>query len=511
MLSYKPFVSLLVAALLGSSVGADEVKSRRMEATIRFLADDLLEGRGTPSRGLDIAALYLAEELRALGWAPGNEDSYFQTYPLKDFTPQQARYEVSLNGIDLSPEEFILLPMGLDPAQSPLRFDLVFAGHGIAAPERTVDDFENLDVREKAVVTLLGAPWELDREAIHAYDRAVGKAVQVGVRGGTLLLYVTDEFTASLDDPPSAEMPFFREMAEVPIAYLSTSSAPWAPILVTSPAAFDRALASASGNTYAEWKKHLGRGTRPGLELAASIELKILTKPRESRARNVIAMLLGSDPALRDEWVVLSAHYDHLGAHAAPPGEDGIWNGADDNASGTAAVLEIARQLSANARPRRSVLVLFTSGEDRGLLGSAHYSLQPLVPYDRVVANINVDMVGRSDGSVQAIAHGSDEMFSRAAEIGKKNEIVVRPDPHPSWRMVYFLDSYHFARFDVPFVHFSTDLHEDYHQPSDEADRIRYDELGRVLSAIYELTDYFAQGGERPSFKRPQWFLTRGH
>ncbi len=505
---HKALVSTLIAVLAGSPASADEVTSRHLEATIRFLSDDLLEGRGTPGRGLDVAALYIAEQLRAIGWAPGNGDSYFQTYSLKEYTPQETRYEVSINGVELNPEEFLVAGLGLDPAPSPFRYDLLLAGYGIAAPEHNIDDFEGLDVVGKAVVAFLGAPWELDREAIHAYDRAVGKAVQVRVRGGTLLIYVTDEFTTATDDPTSREIPFFREMAEVPNAFISASSGTIPPILVTTPAAFDRSLASVAGGTYAEWKDRLAEGGRASLELAASVELKVATSPRESTARNVVAMLRGDDPELRDEWVVLSAHYDHLGAHAVPPGQDGIWNGADDNASGTAAVLEIARQLSAAAPPRRSVLVLFTSGEERGLLGSAHHSMHPLVPYDRIVANINVDMVGRSDGSVQAIAHGSDEMFSLAAEIGTKNGIVVRPDAHPSWRLVYFLDSYHFARFDVPFVHFFTDLHEDYHQPSDEAERIRYEELGRILATMHELTRYFAQGGAKPSFSRPRWFLT---
>src|SRR4029453_11074596 len=133
-------------------------------------------------------------------------------------------------------------------------------------------------------------------------------------------------------------------------------------------------------------------------------------------------MLRGSDPQLRDQWVVLTAHYDHLGRKDVPPGEDGIWNGADDNASGTAAILEIARTVARGPAPRRSLLVLFMSGEERGLLGSAYYSEHPLVPYDQVVLDLNVDMVGRSSGRVQGIAPNCEPLFAEPVAIGNQTQ-----------------------------------------------------------------------------------------
>jgi Zn-dependent M28 family amino/carboxypeptidase len=280
-------------------------------------------------------------------------------------------------------------------------------------------------------------------------------------------------------------------------------------MLFLTPAAFDKTLAEAAGGDYAHWKSNLAGAKFSAQPLKGSIEIKAAeNSAQEGKASNVVAMLRGRDPALQNEWVVLTAHFDHLGLREVPPGQDGIFNGADDNASGTAAVLEIARRLASAKPPERNVLAVLTSGEEMGLLGSAYYSIHPIVPNDRVVVNINVDMVGRSAGTVYSIAAGCDEMQTKAAEIGKQLGISVLPDPFPSWRLIYFVDSYHFARLNIPYIQFITEFHRDYHQPTDEPDRIRYEDLARIVEVIYGLADFYAQGGPKPVFKRPTWFLT---
>ena len=509
------FKTIFVLGILFSMVAplrSDEGTRRRLEASIRFLADDLLRGRGTPSRGLDIAARYLASELQAAGWEPANGESYLQTYELRAFTPDKAVYKISLNGIPLDRKDFIYLPFGVDPARTPVRYDLEFVGRGVVAPDRGVDELGDTDLTGKAAIALYGAPWELDPTAVHAYDRALGKSVQVSVRNSPCLIYVSEELASTAQTPPSAEAGFFREMDHAELAYLpefkGKSTMGLGPILALTPAVFDRTLAEAVGGTYAELQKRLAEGTRKPEAVKASLEISIEVEPQKGTASNVVAKLPGSDPKLKDEWVVLTAHYDHLGFHAVAEGEDGIWNGADDNASGTSSVLEIARRLAQGKRPKRSVLVLLVSGEERGTVGSGHYSKHPLVPYEQVVININVDMVGRSEGSVQGIAPGGDEIFAKAVEIGRRYNITVEPDQNPSWRLIYFTDSYHFARFDRPFIFFFTGMHKDYHQPSDEPDRIRYEELGRFFEVMYRITEHYAEVGEKPRFKRPAWFTT---
>jgi hypothetical protein len=484
----------------------DRARHSRLEADIRFLADDLLEGRATPGRGLDLAALFLANQLRAAEWEPGNGNSYFQTHSVASFAPAKARYRVSLNGSDLAQDEYLLLP------GASARYDLVFCGFCVYLPEKGVDDFSGLDVRGKAVLAVLGAPWPLDPAVVHAPDRLIGKDVSAAVRGARLLVYVSEEFAPGAVPAASAEVAVLRHFARGPLAFLPELGGrpSWAagPALILTPAAFDRTLARAAGGSYAELRQRLARGERLGGALRAGVEISVEASITEASARNVVAVRRGTDPARRDEWVVLSAHFDHVGRVDAPAGEDGVFNGADDNASGTAAVLEVARQLAKGPRTKRSVLVLLTAGEDAGLLGSAHYAASPLVPWPQVIASVNVDMVGRSSGSVIALTTGSPELFDRVAMIGREQGLDTLPDQTPLWRLIYFLDSYHFARFGVPVVSYFTALHEDYHQPSDEADKIRYPELARIAGAIQAVVTHYAGDAPRPRFERPAWFLT---
>jgi len=484
----------------------------RAEAAIRFLADDLLEGRGTPGRGLDIAALYLANELRAAGWKPADGQNYLQTFSIRDFHPNQAAYHISINGKELDAKDYILMPFGIDPLTTPKTYDLVFAGYGIFAPERGVNDFEGIDIQGKAVISLLGAPWETDPHAVFGYDKLIGKGISVTAHNGGMLIYVTEELEASPDSPPSLEIGFTKAMAELPYVCIpefeGKPSSALGPALLIKPSVFDRALAAESGGTYAEWKGRLSAGKHEAKALKSILELHIDAQPRESRTSNVLAVLPGSDPVLKEEWVVLTAHYDHLGYFEAPAGVDGIYNGADDNASGTAAVLEIARRLTEDKPPRRSVLVALVTGEERGLLGSAYYAAHPAVPKDSVVVDINADMVGRSTGTLGALTAGCDDLLAKATEFGKAHGIEVTPDQHLSWRLAYLTDSYHFARFGVPAITFFTDLHQDYHQPSDEIQLIRFDDLEKILEVLYELTHFYAQGGEKPRVERPEWFIT---
>ncbi len=504
--------SLLALILLSFSFRTDELSTRRMEATIRFLADDLLEGRGAPSRGADIASLYLASELKAAGLKPANEGSYFQTFTVGKFEREKSEYEISLNGVPLGSEDFIFLPFGMDPGKTPMKFNLVFSGYGIFAPEEGIDDFKDIDIRGKAVVALSGAPWELDPYSLFGYDHAIGKSLHVAVRKGALLVYVSEEIESEEAKSKSLEIQFAEAMSRVPFVFIpefkGKPTSGIGAMLIVKPSVFNKALAGACGGTFEELKTRLAQGENLSFELDVSLKVHIKTEPEFALTRNVVAFLEGNDPKLKDEWIILTAHYDHLGFYAAREGEDGIYNGADDNASGTAAILEVATRLASEEQLRRSLLIAFVTGEERGLLGSAYYSAHPLVPYEKVIVNINADMVGRSQGSLQALATGCDAIYSKSEEFAQAAGIKVIPDQHPSWRLVYFTDVYHFARFNVPFVQFFTDLHNDYHQPSDEIELIRFEELGRIFKVIYELTKFYAQGGEKPEFKRPIWFIT---
>jgi hypothetical protein len=483
----------------------------RAEADLRFLADDLLEGRGTPSRGLDLSALYLANQLQAAGWAPAAEGSYLQPYEVGIYDPSTAEIRISINGILLGEGEYAFMSLGLRPDETPLELGLVMAGHGVCVPEEGVDDFQGLEVAGKAVVALLGAPWDLDPAVIHAPDHGLGKAVQSHVRGAGLFVYVTEELSADFSGEAGAEMGLIGAYAHSPLTQLledSRTSAISTPFLAIGSDVFDRILAQAAGGTYAEIQGRLTRGESVKGDLGVSVRVEIDAQTPKGVANNVVALLPGSNPSLRDEWIFLSAHYDHLGAHQVPPEEDGVFNGADDNASGTAAVLEVARRLAEAGPLDRSVAVGFFSGEEMGLLGSAYYTWHPSVPLDQTVLDINVDMVGRSDGTAQALTPGSEELYQKAAEVGEALGMTILPDQQPTWRLSYFLDSYHFARNDIPLISIFTALHEDYHQAADEIDKIRFEEFGRIVDVIGNLAEFYARGGALPAYERPAWFLT---
>lgn len=494
----------LCAGMLAASWGCTSSASRpddaavgleqRLRADIGFLADDQLEGRGTPSRGLDLAARYLASQLQSAGVPPAESGSYLQRYALGEYMPAKADVTVHVNGQLISPGDYVFWNVAYDPGRGPISLPLVYAGDGVVAEDKNIDDLSPLDLNAKAVVSKKGAPWPLNPEDVFGPDRALGKLIGATVRGAGMLVYLSDE----LDQSEEAESRFLHEMKDAGVCFLREPAVKHAsglnPVLAIRPGVFARAIG-----------KDIEK-LEPG-PVGAGIEVNIQAQVREGAASNVLGKIEGTDPSLRDEWVVLSAHYDHIGAHELPPGQDGIWNGADDNASGTAAVLELARRLARNPG-KRSVLFFFTSGEDRGILGSAFYAANPLVPMDRVVAQINLDMIGRSDGSVQAIADGSTALYDETVRLGGSHGIEVIPDRQPTWRLVYLTDAYHFARANVPYVFFFTGTHPDYHQPSDTADKIRYEELTRIVETAAELMRAYADGAPRPAFERPRWFVT---
>lgn len=517
----RPIVLLvLVTAASGlaysASAGEDLALSPnaiqlRLEANVRFLADDLLEGRATPSRGLDMAALYLASELRAAGWQPGNGESYLQLYEVGTYQPPETKRLVRISGQELRPDEYFLFTA--DPARGNGRFPLVYAGYGVVAPERNRDDLKGIDLRGKGTVALFGAPWPLDPEGLHDWDRGLGKSLQASLRGARVSIYVSPEFDSPKEKPASVEVDISRQAEPMPVSFLTEEAGrrvtPFVDAsIVLRISAFDRVLAKACGGTYEELSKRLASGKWGGARTVdAAVEIEFQPKIATGKAANVVAILPGDDPELSREWIVLSAHYDHLGLVAAGSDSDRVYNGADDNASGCAAVLEVARRLAGSPPLKRSVLILFTSGEEAGLLGALHYSLHPLVERAQVVCNVNLDMVGRSNGTASAIAAVSSDLFEAAAEASEASGIQLIPDAYPAKRLIYFVDSYAFARAGVPAIEYFTAMHADYHQPSDEASKIDWDRLAKITCAAEELVALYGRGSARPRYAPPPWFI----
>jgi hypothetical protein len=468
----------------------------RLKADIGFLSADALEGRGTPSRGLEVAALYLESELRGMGVPPAQVDSYQQRYALGEYNPPEAKVTVKLNGQTLNASDYVLWNVGYDPEKGPLKLPLVFAGNGIVSEDKNVDELSalDLDLKGKAAVVNKGATWPLVPTEVFGPDRAMGKLIGATVRGANMLVYLSNE----LDEGDEAEAHFLHEMKHAGVCFVRDPKVAHAsalnPVLVLKPAAFAKAT---------------GKGIdtlKPG-PLGNEIEVNIVAQVRAGTAANIAGKIEGTDPKLKEEWIVLVAHYDHIGMHEVPAGQDGIWNGADDNASGTAAVLELARRFSRNPG-KRSVLILFTSGEDRGILGSAYYAAAPLVPMDKVVLLLNPDMIGRSPDKVQVVTDASPALYDEAVKTAKSHGIEAIPDQQPTWRLVYLTDAYHFARAGIPYAFFFTGTHPDYHQPSDTADKIHYKQLASIVEMTADMARTYADGAAPAAFTKPKWFVT---
>jgi Zn-dependent M28 family amino/carboxypeptidase len=249
------------------------------------------------------------------------------------------------------------------------------------------------------------------------------------------------------------------------------------------------------------------RATEPASPVPVPVAFSLRTASGRTPVAvpNVVGILPGSDPALRNEYVVFSAHMDHVGVGPAVNG-DSIFNGADDDASGTTAVLEVAQAFAAAAaKPKRSLIFLLVSGEEKGLLGSRHFAANPPVPLERIVANINLDMVGRNHpDTVVAIGQEYSDLGATVQQVAQRHEreleLKVAPDLWPQENLFMRSDHFSFASRGVPAIFFTTGLHEDYHKQSDEPGTIDHDKLARIARLIHQFGAEVAN-----SAARPQW------
>lgn len=470
--------------------GADLITERDVHARIGFLASDALRGRDTPSPGLEAAAAYIVSEHQRFGLAPAGEDGgFYQRYPfpLRALDTTTVHFgTVAAGGQDNRMLEygadFYVAPAAARPGVDMSHGTLVYVGRSAEGGLPT-GEFRG----RVPMVGIDGTPSRDWRAAVARTRRAAEAA---GAAGVVLVL-----------DPgfPERDLQALAAAARRPVrAIPATQEIP--AIFLTDGAA--RGIAARVGASLAP------RVDAPvaldGILAHFAAHAQVL---EDSRAPNVVAVLPGRDPALRDEYVVLSAHMDHVGVGRPDAAGDSIYNGADDNASGTAALLEVARALAAlpaEQRPRRSVVFLHVSGEEKGLLGSRWYSDHPTVPVERIVANVNVDMIGRnSRDSVVVIGKeysslGAlvDRVAARHPELG----LVASDDLWPDERFFYRSDHFNFARLEIPSVFFFSGVHEDYHRPSDHLELVDVEKTTRVTRLLFHTVREIADADSRPAW-----------
>lgn len=499
------------------------------------LASDEYMGRAPGSNGEDLTVAYLEEQLRKLGLKPGNTDgTYIQKVPLVGITPEQHPPFVFRKGsreLKLKPEDdFVAWTKHVADTARLDNTELVFVGYGIVAPEFGWDDYKGIDVSGKTLVMLVNDP--------PVPDSADPKVLDPNVFGGNAMTYY-GRWTYKYEigaEKGAAGVIIIHETgpAGYPFAVLQSSRASEQFDLVTPDRNMGRvdveawlSLESAkkvlalAGKDFDTLKKQaVSRDFRPvPLGVTSSIELRNALRTIESR--NVLAVLEGSDPRVKDEYVIYDAHWDHLGIGPEVDG-DRIYNGAKDNASGVAGLIEIARAYTKlPVPPRRSILFLFVTAEEQGLLGSQYYSVAPVYPLSKTLADINIDglnLHGRTK-DVTIIGLGNSDLDDYALQAATEQGRVLRLDPEPEKGFYYRSDHFNFAKQGVPALDpdegidfvgkpagFGVKVREeynerDYHKPSDEV-RPDWD-----LSGAVEDLQFFFTVGYRvaQADKYPEW------
>jgi peptidase M28-like protein len=446
---------------------------------ITYLASDELKGRDTPSPGLELAAAYIAQEFKSFGLQPGGDSSTFvQRWPFERRAMTAAGARVALGGKPLTYLQDFFVVQGQRDSVSGA---ILYAGLASAQP-----------------AALPAAA----RGKIVAYYIPGSKADE------SWLDAVKGVLPVALAAQPQAIMLFLDPSFPVDqIGYVAANAGNEVLPVMLLGVRYEAAKA---------WFRQAGRDldavrTRTSADASTTSGLTLTAMARAEAARvhppNVVGILPGSDPALKDTYVVLSAHMDHVGVGAPNAKGDSIYNGADDDASGTSAVLEVAQAfaaLPAAQRPKRSIIFLAVSGEEKGLLGSGYFVEHPPVPTEKIVANINIDMIGRNNpDTVVAIGQEYSSLGPLAQQVAKANpnlKLIVAPDLWPKEQLFFRSDHFNFAKKNIPAIFFTTGLHADYHQPSDEVQTINADKLSRIAMLTFELAKAIASAPQPPQW-----------
>ncbi|MBC2667920.1 M28 family peptidase [Novosphingobium piscinae] len=469
----------------------------RFRADVAFLADDLLEGRDIGSRGHEIAARFVAQRFAALGLEPlGDRDAAGQRGWLQRITFQKTSYTQDPAGFEITGPagtrrfahgQEVIIAASANAPELDLTAPLVFAGYGIDDPRVGINDYARLDVKGKIVVVLRGYPTGMPSEV--GANLSATKA-QMAERHGAIGV-ITLATNASLKVRPWERL----------IRTASTPSYAWvgpdgraneaAPGIRLAGAVNDEAAAAllaGAPRSLAQIRAEADKpGARPrGFALRTTLRGFVHSRSERITSTNVVALLPGGDPALRGEHVVLSAHLDHLGITpprpGASPGADTINNGAMDNAAGVATTLAVAQAMATEPAPRRSVLFVVTTGEERGLLGADYFATHPTVPAASIVGNVDLDMPVLLYPFTDVIAFGADHstLGPIVADAVRPMQLTLSPDPMPAETLFVRSDHYRFVRKGVPAVFLATGfanggakafgdfLAKDYHQPSDD-------------------------------------------
>lgn len=492
---------------------AEAITAEQLKDYLYFVASDEMEGRDTPSRGLDLTAKFIALNLKRWGFkGAGDNGSFFQKMMIQKNSIDAVQTKMSVDGKDFKYVDDFLLLSGKGTANG----DLVYVGDGWLVKSKNIDAYTGVDVKDKIVVLNgngfgfrgMRPPEGVDQKELTAEEKGLGWADPVtyakmkGAKG--ILIVASPQVQAAW-----SQLSSFLTRGNSFVEGLKEESKDDAddalPFMIVSENTGKAMFMDAKGDMTAKTAFDLGKTANIGA----------VTKMEKIPTQNVVALWEGSDPKLKEEMVAIGAHYDHVGVNPNAEGEDKIWNGADDDGSGTVAVLSIAEALSkAPKRPKRSVLFVWHAGEEKGLWGSEYFNKYPTVDISKVITQLNIDMIGRSrktddtnpknkelSGEDAIYVIGSEMMSSKLGEVTKAtNSSYLKmdydytyDDPNDKNRFFFRSDHFNYAINGIPIVFWFDGVHEDYHGAGDEAEKIDYAKMEKVTRTIFltlwEITD----------------------
>jgi hypothetical protein len=521
-------------------VSENTITSSDLQGYVSFLASPLLKGRKDGEEGLEIASRYLATEAQVSGLKPANGASYFQPYLITRKTTDHAKTAIRIisGGSDTAINKdpfYQLIPTG--PNDLSFEGEIVFAGYGIKSDKYKYNDFADIQTEGKILLIMDRAPMSEDGKKCQFAESfwTTTRSFQMKLQGlmsckAKAILFVAD---------PKSGFTSFSQSSPGLADYLSSSITLTGEKEVANPFMqslpkiifIDRSVADGilkgTGHSLEELQKNIDATLTPNSFLVKdkSISLTVLTQKEDKILNNVAGFMEGRDPVLKNEVVVFSAHYDHIGTTG-----DKVNCGADDDASGCAALLSMAKAFqSLGKKPLRSVLFLWVSGEEIGLFGSQSYVNNPLFPLDKTVADLNMDMIGRIKGIADTTSENpmtgpntvfvitdnqSKELIDIANQADKSSTIdfdySLSGRNHPL-QLFARSDHYNFVKKDIPILFFSTGLHTDYHTPGDVTEKIDFNKMELITRTMYEIGLTVANRKTRPVVDNPysSWAKTR--
>lgn len=463
---------------------ANNISQSKIYEHISFLASDDLLGRDTPSPGLETAADYIANQLMEAGLEPlGDNNSFIQRFPYVSTT--MSKQFLAFNYT--TPDGPRMLEYAKDywviPGQEVAsETEVIFGGYA----GNPISDLNQEAANKVVLFTTTGNPVTGDGEELLSAFQSAAQA-----RAAAIVFLLDDTNTADSILDLASGLAGAGLATPIPIIGLSNPES--------------QKLLETAGIPY---PISPGQSTQQSAITLSEIRMNVSApfEVSEHTPPNVVALLPGSDPQLRDEYIVYSAHFDHVGVGIPSETGDSLYNGADDNASGTSVLLETASAFSRLPQSlARSIIFLAVSGEEKGLLGSKHFSENPTVPLEDIIMNINLDMVGRNPQPDTVIGVGkqytnlgqiTDEVLLDHPELG----ITVIEDPEPEDQLFFRSDHLHFINKDIPAIFFTGGEHPDYHKPSDESDKIDFEKTTRLARMVFYLGARIATGAASPEW-----------